>query len=119
MPLNKNTDLMYKEIQILTSYNECLKFFLKIHRVMVVFMLINVLGKVRDVNFSLLYSGFEYNAKFSINYKRIQRFFVNANIPMNLIAKLIFCLLSKKESLVLVMDRTNWKFGQNNINLLI
>jgi hypothetical protein len=35
------------------------------------------------------------------------------------VAKFIFALLPKKDSLVLVMDRINWKFGSNNINILM
>jgi hypothetical protein len=38
---------------------------------------------------------------------------------MQLIAKLIFSLLPQKDSLILVMDRTNWKLGEKNINILM
>ena len=38
---------------------------------------------------------------------------------MELVVKLIFCLLPNKESLFLVMDRTNWKLGQTNRNVLM
>lgn len=38
---------------------------------------------------------------------------------MKWIAQLIFGLLPQKDSLVLVMDRTNWKLGQKNINILM
>ena len=36
-----------------------------------------------------------------------------------MVAKLIFKLLPKQETYVLTMDRTNWKFGISNINLLV
>ncbi len=42
-----------------------------------------------------------------------------AGLPMEWVAKLIFALLPEKGSLVLVMDRTNWKFGDSNINMLM
>ena len=32
---------------------------------------------------------------------------------------MIFCLLPVKDRLVLSMDRTNWKFGDFNINILM
>jgi len=35
------------------------------------------------------------------------------------VAKLIFSLLPEKDNLVLSMDRTNWKFGDKNINILM
>ena len=42
-----------------------------------------------------------------------------ANFTMELVSKLIFNLLPKKENLTLIMDRTNWKFGEVNINILV
>ena len=41
-----------------------------------------------------------------------------ANFTMELVSKLIFKLLPEKENLTLIMDRTNWKFGEVNINIL-
>ncbi len=74
-------------------------------------MIINALCKVRSVNFSRLSSRFDNQAE-SSNYRRIQRFFAQVELPMELVAKLIFGLLPNKKSLSLVMDRTNWKLGQ-------
>ncbi len=42
-----------------------------------------------------------------------------AALPMEWVAKLIFALLPEKGPLVLVMDRTNWKFAESNINILM
>ena len=42
-----------------------------------------------------------------------------AQLPMERVAKLIFALLPQKGPLVLVMDRTNWKLGESNINILM
>jgi hypothetical protein len=42
-----------------------------------------------------------------------------ADLSMLWVAKLIFSLLPEKEALVLSMDRTNWKFGNKNINILM
>ena len=44
---------------------------------------------------------------------------MSVELPMEWISKLIFNLLPKKDSLVLVMDRTNWKLGEKNINILM
>jgi hypothetical protein len=41
------------------------------------------------------------------------------NMPMETIARLVFCLLPSKTNLCLVLDRTNWKFGGKNINILM
>jgi hypothetical protein len=42
-----------------------------------------------------------------------------ADLSMILVAKLIFSLLPEKKGLVLSMDRTNWKFGKSNINIVM
>jgi len=41
------------------------------------------------------------------------------DLPMKIVSVLIFSLLPKKENLTLVLDRTNWKFGTKNINILM
>jgi transposase len=41
------------------------------------------------------------------------------SFPMKIVSVLIFNLLPCKENLVLVLDRTNWKFGSKNINILM
>jgi len=38
---------------------------------------------------------------------------------MAMVSRFIFGVLPIKENLVLVMDRTNWKFGNSNINILM
>jgi len=51
--------------------------------------------------------------------RRIQRFMAGFDFPMRLVSSFIFGLLPKKENLVLVMDRTNWKLGSKNISILM
>ena len=52
------------------------------------------------------------------NLRRIQRFIANYALNLDLVARMIFSLLPVKDGLVLSMDRTNWKFGEFNINIL-
>jgi hypothetical protein len=40
-------------------------------------------------------------------------------LDKDLIAKLIFALLPHDPPYTIAMDRTNWKFGQTNINILV
>ena len=77
------------------------------------------LCKVQTVCFSSIAQGFEGRAKVDSNLRRIQRFFANFIIDTNLIAKLIFSLLPEKPPYRLCMDRTNWKYGKANINILM
>jgi hypothetical protein len=40
-------------------------------------------------------------------------------LDKDLIARLIFALLPHEPPYSIAMDRTNWKFGQSNINILV
>jgi hypothetical protein len=77
------------------------------------------LCKVQTVCFNMLAQGFEGKAKVESNMRRIQRFFANFVVDTNMIAKLIFTLLPEKPSYRLCLDRTNWKYGAANINILM
>jgi hypothetical protein len=66
-----------------------------------------------------LSAGFDTSVDASSSYRRIQRFMVLTDLSMIWVAKLIFSLLPEKDNLVLSMDRTNWKFGDKNINILM
>ena len=53
------------------------------------------------------------------NLRRVQRFLAGYALNLVLISKVIFALLPVKTELVLSLDRTNWKFGEVNINILM
>ena len=119
MPLKKNTSSESEYTQLLTIFQAHFSGFLNLARVRLICFFIESLCKVRSVNFSKLSSGFDNNVESSSNYRRIQRFFQKSELCSELLTKLIFNLLPKKDSLVLIMDRTNWKFGKININILM
>jgi len=74
----------------------------------------------RTVNLSELAVGFCGNAQTSSNYRRIQRFFQQVSFPSNFIAKLAAILFPPGDKgWYLSLDRTNWKFGKCNINILM
>ena len=75
--------------------------------------------KVKSVNFQKLSTGFDNKAATLSNYRRIQRFLADVILPMKWIAQLIFSLLPEKDNLILIMDRTNWKLGGKDINILM
>lgn len=77
------------------------------------------LCKVQSVCFNKLAQGFEGKAKVESNIRRIQRFFASFIVDTNLIAKLIFSLLPESPPYRLCLDRTNWKYGVANINILM
>jgi hypothetical protein len=78
------------------------------------------LFKVQTVNLAHVATAFPGRAKVESHYKRLQRFFRGFSLEYAVIAKLVTNRLPiRGEAWVLTMDRTNWKLGQININLLI
>ena len=119
MPLKKNISLENQDTELLAVFQAHFTDFLNLARIRLICLFISSLCKVRTVNFSKLSAGFDNNVFASSNYRRIQRFIAQVDLPMKWISQLIFALLPNKDSLVLVMDRTNWKFGEKNINILM
>jgi len=77
------------------------------------------LCKVQTVCFGRIAQGFEGEAKVESNLRRIQRFFAEYFVDTHLVAKLIFSLLPEKPPYRLCLDRTNWKYGVADINILM
>ncbi|MDJ1498256.1 hypothetical protein QNI19_35300 [Cytophagaceae bacterium DM2B3-1] len=88
-------------------------------RIKCMVLLMCALIKVQSVNFERLAQGFDNAVKLSSNLRRVQRFFACCALESDLIARLLFKLMPFEGSFRLMMDRTNWKFGQININLLV
>lgn len=82
-------------------------------------LMISALCKVQTVGFEKLASAFDCSADTSSSLRRIQRFMGTYLLDKDLIARLIFRMLTHKPPFRLAMDRTNWKFGQQNINVLM
>ncbi|WP_268052772.1 hypothetical protein [Chryseobacterium sp. SL1] len=62
---------------------------------------------------------FDSSASAESSMRRIQRFMADFELPMKLISGFIFVILSENNNLLLVLDLTNWKFGDSNINILM
>jgi len=82
-------------------------------------MFVFALCKVQTVGFEKLANAFDSTAQAASSLRRIQRFIAKYILDSDLIAKLIFGLLPHKENLKLCIDRTNWKFGQMDINIFM
>ncbi|WGQ12751.1 hypothetical protein [Sphingobacterium faecium] len=113
-----NTSLSDKDTGLLTALKAHFSGEMIGARIKLICLFINALCKVKTINYDRLASGFEVNAKKNSFYRRIQRFMAEFELPMKTISRLIFRLLPEKTDLTLVLDRTNWKFGSKNINLL-
>jgi hypothetical protein len=72
------------------------------------------------VNLTQLALFFPSNALVSSRYRRIQRFFSHHWLDYNEVAHFIMKLFGfTKNDFYLSLDRTNWKWGKTNINLLV
>jgi hypothetical protein len=58
-------------------------------------------------------------AKNESNYRTIQRFFKIFQMDYEDYSRFVLGLLASQSKYYLVMDRTNWKFGKSNINILM
>jgi hypothetical protein len=74
---------------------------------------------VQSVCFEKLALGFDSDAQTSSSLRRIQRFIAKFELDNALISQFVFSLIPKQENYILAIDRTNWKFGDSNINALV
>ena len=82
-------------------------------------LFICALCKVQTVCFEKLAAGFDSDVKVDSSLRRIQRFMAEYLLDTDLIARLVFALLPHKPPYRLALDRTNWKFGTTDINILV
>ncbi|MCG6137045.1 MAG: IS4 family transposase [Nostoc sp. LLA-1] len=75
--------------------------------------------RVKTVNLVELATGFRNSAKNESNYKRLQRFFRDFDVDYAVIAKMIVTIMKIPQPWVLSVDRTEWRFGQTWLNILM
>lgn len=74
--------------------------------------------KLRSVNFTKLANALNGSVKQQSNYRRIQRFFAHFDLSYECVSRLILHVLPVKSDFIISIDRTNWKLGRFNINIL-
>lgn len=82
-------------------------------------VLIQGLINARTVNLTHLAGTFHGQAKLSSNYRRLQRFFQYVRLDGDWLAKALMALLGLAPPYRLCLDRTNWKVGRKDVNLLV
>jgi len=80
---------------------------------------ISSLCKLQTVSYVKLSEALSGSAQMDSNMRRIQRFFADFVIDQGLIARIVFSMLPLEAPYRLSLDRTNWKFGKTNINILM
>lgn len=120
--MKKNTSRDYKSKQLAETLKENIarnNSKLNKARLQLMAMVIIALCKVQTVSFHKLALAFETNGKADSALRRLQRFIAHFELCGDLVARLIFGLLPEKTNLKLVIDRTNWMFGKQDINIFM
>ena len=80
-----------------------------------------ILGLVcgRTVNLSHIAGQFGGSARLASNYRRLQRFFQFVRLDEAWLARALVALLKLAPPYRLCLDRTNWKVGARDVNLLV
>jgi hypothetical protein len=115
----KKTSIDHKNTELISILNTQFQGKLNLARVKLIAMFVCALCKVQTVGFEKLANAFDSQALASSSLRRTQRFIARFQICPDMIARLIFNLLPGKSNLMLSIDRTNWKFGQTDINIFM
>lgn len=88
-------------------------------RISFLIQILQALFIVRTVNLTQIAQAFRSSAKEESVYRRIQRFFGGFSFDMSFIVILACKFFTWGEQCVLLLDRTNWKWGTSHINILV
>jgi len=81
--------------------------------------IIQALFVVRTINLTQIASAFKSGVKEESSYRRICRFFTGFTFDMSRIVILVFQLFPLGDKFMIILDRTNWKWGKTPINILM
>ena len=115
----KDSKVSYKSSDLTSVLVENFGKSLNLARIKSLSLFISVLCKVQVVCFEKLAYGFENNCDSASSLRRTERFMADYSLDKDLIARLIFALLPHDPPYSIAIDRTNWKFGQTDINILV
>jgi hypothetical protein len=115
----KKTNACVKNNELTTVLNTHFKGKLNLARVKLISLFVCSLCKVRTVTFDKLANAFDHTATTDSSLRRIQRFVAGFALDGDLVARLVFSLLPERDKVKLTIDRTNWKFGQTDINIFM
>ena len=81
--------------------------------------ILRALLQVRTINLTQIASVFQSNVKEKSCYRRICRFFTDFSLDLSSIALIVTQLFPFEGKWLLILDRTNWKWGKTPINILM
>jgi hypothetical protein len=114
-----NTRVESKNSILLSTLSQVFGDKMNLARIKFFGLFIYALCKVQTVCFEKLAASFDADVRVDSSLRRIQRFMSEYLLYTSLIARFVFGLLPHKPPYRLALDRTNWKFGATNINVLV
>jgi len=81
--------------------------------------ILRALLQVRTVNLTQIAAAFQTGVKEESCYRRVCRFFTCFSFDMSVIAVMVVKLFLREGKWLLILDRTNWKWGKTPINILM
>lgn len=81
--------------------------------------ILQALFAVRTVNLTQIAAAFKTSVEEESSYRRVCRFFTGFSSDIGSIILLVFRLFPLGDKYTLILDRTNWKWGQYPINILV
>ena len=115
----KKTNAVTKNSELTSILNTHFKGKINLARIKLISYFVIALCKVQTVTFEKLANSFDTTADSDSSLRRIQRFIASYSLDSDLIARLVFSLLPRQDRVKLTIDRTNWKFGQTDINIFM
>lgn len=109
---------MYNNIKQLRKIIQS-KFEANKKRIEFISLFIMALIRAKTVNLADIASVFQTPVKVESNYRRIQNFFKDFIMDYVLWGRMLLSTLPYEKKFIVAMDRTNWKFGKNDINILM
>jgi hypothetical protein len=88
-------------------------------RLLSLVVLIARLAQSRTVNLAHLASHLPGPALYASNHRRLQRFFQFVRLDTDCMALLVVQMLNLERPKCLALDRTNWKIGCTDVNILV
>lgn len=82
------------------------------------FLLLGMIG-ARTVNLTHIAPERPGRAKVASTYRRLQRFFQHVDLPEDWAVRLVVTLIGNPRPWYLCLDRTNWKIGRKDVNVLV
>lgn len=88
-------------------------------RITFLYLIVQAISLVQNVNLVKIACALCTDIETESNYRRIQRFMAQVRLDKVLLAKFLIRLSGISGPYTLLIDRTNWQFGQSKINYLM